>query len=387
MQTISSQPSILHNWPIIIGLITSFLLSACIIKPEGIGKAISWDKLPGWEQDNHAQAWPALKQTCTKLRGRNSRWSSICNDADGVESPDDKTARKFFETWFVPHQVNSAKGKDGLVTGYYEPLLYGSLRKTPRYRYPIYAPPENLLTIDLGGLYPTLKGKTIRGRLDGKRVIPYFSRAEINRNRRLLAGKELLWVDDPVALFFLHIQGSGRVLLTNGDMVAVGYANQNGHPYVAIGRVLVDNGYMTYDQVSLQSIREWLGNNPDKAGLLLQTNPSYIFFILRKSSDEGPVGTLNVPLTSARSIAVDRKYIPLGNPVWLVTTLPDDNPDKKSGTPLQRLVFAQDTGGAISGATRVDLFWGQGARAENLAGKMKQEGRIYVLIPAAEVTK
>ena len=279
----------------------------------------------------------------------------------------------------MPHVIIGGNGKDqGLITGYYEPVLIGSLKPSKRFRFPIYRPPGNLLRIELGDLYPELKGKVVRGRLDGKRVVPFHGRNDIDKNRKLLKGFELLWVDDPVALFFLHIQGSGRVRLQNGNTVAVGYADQNGQPYVAIGRILIQRGILKREEVSLQTIRAWLKNNPDQAESLLHQNPSYIFFTMRESSTDGPLGTLNVPLTAGRSIAVDRKYIPLGLPVWLNTEIPNES---KRFTIFQRLMFAQDTGGAISGAVRADVFWGRGRQAEFLAGNMKQQGRLYLLLP------
>jgi peptidoglycan lytic transglycosylase A len=361
---------------------TSALLASCTLTPSkpGMGKVVDWDKLPGWSNDHHAKAWPALLEGCKKLPAKNPQWQPICNDALAVDILDDETARSFFEHHFVAHRFTGSgnKGK-GLVTGYYEPLLYGSVKKTARYRYPLYKRPDDLLKIDLGELYPELKGKKVRGRVKGNRVVPYYDRNTINNGKNPLAGNELLWVDDPVAVFFLHIQGSGRIQMPDGSYTGVGYADQNGQPYTSIGRILIEQGEIKKEDISMFTIRDWLKNNPQKSQDMLIRNRSYIFFQLRESADTNPVGSLNVPLTPARSIAVDPKNIPMGSPVWLDTSWPDGK-----NTPLQRLVLAQDTGGAIKGYARADMFWGNGPRAEKLAGEMKQEARFYVLVPRVQ---
>lgn len=360
------------------------LLAGCISissKPPGIGAPVPWSALPDWEQDRPAQAWPGLLSSCTRLAARDARWRALCADAELFPEPDDATARAFFETRFVPHEVINESGRhEGLVTGYYEPLLHGSLVKTKRYRYPIYRTPPDLLAIDLAELYPELRGKTLRGRLHEHRVVPYFSRAEIGDGANPLAGNELVWVDDPVALFFLQIQGSGRVQLPDRSTLFVGYADQNGHPYTAIGRKLIEMGALTPEEVSLQSIRDWLQAHPNQAEAVLNSNPSYVFFTLRDPELPGPIGSLSVPLVPERSIAVDPAYIPLGTPVWVDTVLP---PRDDGARPYRRLVFAQDTGGAVKGAVRADVFFGYGAEAEDLAGRMKQSARLYVLLPVA----
>ncbi len=366
----------------LVALFIPVLLTACAsLPPEraGVGPRVPWSALPGWEAERPAEAWPALLRGCTRLAASDPVWKKICGDAALFPDPDDDTARAFMETRFTPHEVRGDNGdSEGLITGYYEPLLYGNLTRTDRFRYPVYRRPKDLLIVDLGSLYPELQGKRVRGRLVGERVLPYFSRAEINDGAKPLEGMEIAWVDDPVALFFLQIQGSGRIRLPDGKTLFVGYADQNGHPYVAIGRRLVEMGALKLEDVSLQTIRAWLAANPDKANAVLNSNPSYVFFTLRDPERGAPMGSLHVPLTPERSIAVDPAYIKLGTPVWLDTTLPG------AGEPqtYRRLVFAQDTGGAIKGPVRADLFWGHGARAERLAGQMKQPGRLYVLLPA-----
>ncbi len=336
---------------------------------------VRYGDLPAWRDDDLTLAWQAFQQSCRGLRGQ-AAWTAVCQAAEQLALPDAGNARAFFEQHFTPYQVRQAEGgTEGLVTGYYEPLLRGSRYPTHNYRYALYGQPDDLLVVDLAGLYPELKNLRLRGRLQGNRVVPYFSRTEIDNGQAPLRGKELLWVDDPVELFFLQIQGSGRVRLETGEMVRVGYADQNGHPYRSIGKWLVDQGELTLDKASMQGIKDWAVRNPDKLADLLRTNPSYVFFRELPNGLGGPLGALGVPLTAGRSIAVDPRAIPLGAPVWLATTWP------YSSEPLVRLVMAQDTGGAIRGNVRADFFWGFGDEAGAKAGAMKQRGRMWVLLP------
>ncbi len=372
--------------PAIIVLSILTLLTACTGGPGRdagfLGKAVAWHDIKGWAEDNQAEAWPALQQSCRRLAKRSPTWRNLCLEVSLMEAPDDETARAFFETRFVARPLVAKGGnREGLITGYYEPLLQGSRTRTRVYRYAVYRRPADLLIIDLGSLYEELKGKRLRGRLKGsRRVVPYFSREEIDNGNNPLKGSEIAWVSDPVGLFFLHIQGSGRIRFQDGSEIAVGYSDQNGHPYYAIGRRLIAIGDIKEEDISLQSIRDWLRNNPDDAVSLLNRNPSYVFFTVREKQKSGPIGTLGVPLTPERSIAVDRRVVRLGLPVWLDTTLPGS--DEK--IPYRRLVFAQDTGGAIRGIVRADLFWGNGPRAEENAGRMRQPGSLYVLMPVPE---
>lgn len=368
-------------------LLIAGLLSGCVswfAPPPGIGREVAFADLPGWTRGKHAAAWPALLNNCDKLvspaasgsvRSADPAWVGLCRDARSLVAPDDAQARAFFEAHFRAHRVNGDGSRDGLITGYYEPVLNGSFTRSDRFRYPLYRRPDNLVTVDLARLYPELKGKPLRGRLDGHRVVPYYSRAEIgDAQKNPLAGDELLWVDDPVEAFILQVQGSGRVRLPDGSQVAVGYADQNGYPYRSLGARLIELGLMKREDVTLTSVRDWLAAHPDDTESLLNSNPSYIFFTLRDASLGGPLGSLGVVLTPEASVAVDPAFIPLGTPVWLDTTFPD-------GRKLRRLAMAQDTGGAIKGAVRADLFLGQGSDAGRLAGEMKQVGRLYVLLP------
>ena len=343
-------------------------------------EAVRWTEVSGWMNDDPGAAWEPFLRSCSRLKSQ-SAWREICALAEQL--PAGASARDFFETHFLPYRVANADGSvQGLATGYYEPLLRGSRHKEGPYRYPLYAPPEDLLIVDLGDINPELKHLRLRGRLDGRRVVPYYPRAEIERGLTALAGKELLWVDDPVDLFFLQIQGSGRVRLDTGELVRVGYADQNGQPYKSIGRNLVEQGELKLEQASMQGIKAWGAANPAKLDTLLNQNPSYVFFrelppteSSQRSATDGPVGALGVALSPERSIAVDPSRIPLGAPVFLATTWPN------SSQPLQRLVLAQDTGGAIRGAVRADYFWGFGDAAGAQAGRMRQSARMWVLLP------
>lgn len=345
--------------------------------PKEILKPTTFANLLGWDKDDLREAWPAFLVSCEVLI-RKPDWKEPCSVARGVDANSEKAVRLFFEAFFVPHQAFNLDGSDnGMVTGYYEPLLRGARKRGGPYQIPLHRAPEDLLVIDLGGLYPELKNMRLRGRLVGNKVVPYLSRAEMAQSVAL-AGKELLWVDDPIEAFFLQVQGSGRVQLADTkEIIRIAYADQNGHPYKSIGRYLVDKGELTLDQASAQSIKAWYAANPARQQELLNANPSYVFFREEKLTDpnKGPKGALGVPLTPQRSIAVDPQFVPLGAPVFLATTHPGKD------APLQRLMMAQDTGGAIRNAVRADYFWGFGTEAGEKAGKMKQRGMMWVLLP------
>ena len=263
-----------------------------------------------------------------------------------------------------------------LITGYYEPTLRGSLSFSPEYPYPIYRQPDDLLVIEPGRFSKNFQGQKWIGRLAGRQVFPYFSRREIDREGSLNnKNLEILWVDDPLKLFFLHIQGSGQVRLEDGAIVKVQYQASNGQAYVPIGRELIRRGILKPEEVSLQSIYAYLKEHPELQTEIMDLNPSYVFFRDLPNNLPGPLGALGVPLTAGRSIAVDPRHIPLGAPVFLATTWPN------SAKPLNRLMLAQDTGGAIRGVVRADFFWGFGKDAGKQAGSMKQSGKMWVLLP------
>jgi membrane-bound lytic murein transglycosylase A len=336
----------------------------------------SFDVLPGWQEDNLVEAWPAFMASCRALAARED-WKTACAAAQLVEARDPNAIRQYFEAYFVPNLVRSEDGADrGLITGYYEPMLHGSRKRSGAYQTPLYKVPDDLLTIDLASVYPALKNMRLRGRLVGRKVVPYSTRAEIERAN--LPGKELVWVDDPVEAFFLEVQGSGRVQIDGGgETVRIAYADQNGHPYKAIGRWLVEQGELTVEQATAQGIKAWIAAHPERRQELFNVNPSYVFFKEERLPDPsvGPKGALGVPLTPARSVAIDPHFLPLGAPLFLSTT------EAGSEVPMRRLVMAQDTGGAIRGAVRADFFFGFGGNAPDNAGRMKQQGTIWALLP------
>lgn len=367
------------------------LLSACVptaapppapakpgpAMPEAVSaryRAASWSELPDWPGARLQDSWRAWQASCSRLKAR-AEWRDTCAEAAALGATDTAAMRQFFERRFSPWRIETSTGADsGLITGYYEIAMKGGRKFKPG-RVPIYGVPDDLLTLDFGDQYPELKDLRLRGRLDGRKVVPYWSRSDIDGGKLGSEGKVLAWADDPVDAFFLQVQGSGRLQLEDGTVLRIGYANQNGHPYRAIGKWLVDQGELQREQVTMHSIREWLRAHPARRDEMLQSNPSYVFFKILPASDAPPTGALNVPLTDAASIAVDPRFIPLGSPVYLATTRPDND------APLHRLVQAQDTGGAIRGPVRADYFWGSGAQAGDLAGSMKQPGRLWLLWP------
>lgn len=323
-------------------------------------------ELPGWGEDALAEAIPAYLSGCGKRTPVQT--AALCAEAAALPPGDHAAARDFFERNFTLRPAG-----EGLMTGYYEPELRGAATASPDYPVPLHRRPADLVEVDLGAFAPDLKGRRTAGRVEGGRLRPYPDRAAIEAGD----GSALLFLADPVDRFFLQIQGSGRVVLPDGGVRRVGYDGQNGRPYVPIGRLLADEGAIPRAEVSMQSIRAWLAAaGPDRARAMMDRNPSYVFFRdVPARPDQGPTGAQGVPLTPLRSIAVDRAEIPLGSPVWVVAR------DPRSGAPLRRLVLAQDTGGAIRGPARADLFWGWGEAAAHAAGPMQERATLYVLQP------
>lgn len=346
---------------------------------------VHFSDLPDWNSGDPRAALLAFQRSCTVMTaappetvvgayaGSVADWRSTC---DAAAKADINAARDFFEQWFAPLAVSTGSTSDGLFTGYYEPELHASIAKHGPYQTPVYALPSDLVTVDLGRFRDTLKGEHVTGRVEDHRLVPYPTRADIDTDG-LRPAKVLFYADDPVAVFFLHIQGSGRVTFDDGTTARVAYAGQNGRPYTAIGRTLIAQHQLTRDKTSLQTIRAWLLAHPDQARAVMESDASYVFFQQTPVGDAalGAVGSEGVPLTPEGSIAVDTKIHPLGAPFFIETTLP------RGGTKLNRLFVAQDTGGAITGPVRADIFFGFGARAEELAGEMKQTGRMFVLLP------
>ena len=352
--------------------------------------ALNFAALAGWADDTLGDALPALRRSCKRLltqaperslgadglAGTAGDWRLLCERARET-APDG--ARAFFEQAFVPFAISGPEGADGLFTGYYEPELDGRLAPEGEFQTPLYGRPADLIRVDLGAFRRSLEGQGIVGRIDGQRLVPYDERQAIRTQGLDGRATPLVWLDDPIAAFFIQIQGSGRVRLGDGSILRLGYADKNGRPYFAIGRALIERGALSRESVSLQSIRTWLRDNPAQADAVMDLNASYVFF--RKLTGDGPIGAQGVALTPGRSLAVDRRFIPLGVPVWLDASLPAT--ERAPATPLRRLMVAQDTGGAIRGMVRGDVFFGTGQEAEALAGRMKQSGRYYILLPKA----
>jgi membrane-bound lytic murein transglycosylase A len=338
-------------------------------------KPAQWNEVDGFVADDLSAAWPAWQQSCSTLIHK-PQWETACVAAKTLNKPNTATLQNYFTQYFNVYSANNQDGTNtGLITGYFEPLLKGSRSKSAQYPHPLYKQPADLIAVDLGDVYPELKSKRVRGKLVGNKLVPYNTRAQIEATPSPLAGNEIVWINDILDVFFLQVQGSGRVQLDNGGNVHIGYADQNGHAYNSIGRLLVERGDLSADQASMQGIKNWARNNLGKLRDLLNSNPSYVFFRELPTGLTGPLGALGVPLSAERSIAIDPKYVPLGAPVFLSTTQPN------SATPFKRMMMAQDTGGAIKGGVRADVFWGAGDSAGNLAGAMKQQGRVWVLLP------
>jgi membrane-bound lytic murein transglycosylase A len=364
------------------------VLAACQTPPRPAGPgagvtrveyiAARWNELPGWDADAVEQAWPAMLSSC-RLRTR-ADWQDVCAAAAQLAPASDSDIRAFFVSRFQPLHVirtgprAAATQSTGLLTGYYEPQLRGSRVARPGFDAPLYSPPDDLLTVDLGAIIPELKGKRVRGRLVGKRVVPYYSREQLPTDPAL-QGHEIVWLDSALDAFLLEIQGSGRIQLDDGSIIRLGFADQNGQPYRSIGRYLVEQQQLTVAQATMPGIRAWLAAHPQRLREVLDANPSVVFFQEQPLGDPalGPRGAQGIPLTAGRSIAVDPDFIPLGSPVYLATV--------GAAPSLQRLVVAQDTGGAISGAPRADFFCGTGPEAANTAGDLRAQVSMWLLWP------
>ena len=379
-------------------LLFSFLLllSACAggpaaEKPAGedaklVLKPVEYSALPGWGADNLSEFVPALQKTCARLAkkewsesvgvipeaGTIGDWQRICGGL--ASAPDNAALKAFLEKNLQPFEASAENKTDGLFTGYYEASLKGSRTKHGPYTVPLYTRPTDLVMVDLGNFREELKGQRIAGRVQDGNLKPYEDRAAIVGGQWPHNDKVLVWVDDPVDAFFVQIQGSGVVELDDGSVMRIGYAGQNGHIYYAIGRELIKRGELTKDNVSMQAIQTWLAAHPAQADEIMNTNRSYVFF--QESQGAGPLGGENVALTPGRSLAIDRSKIPYGIPVWVNIAEP-----APGAGGLRRLMMAQDTGGAIRGAVRGDVFWGYGAKAESMAGPMKSQGKYWLLLP------
>ena len=374
------------------------LMQACTVEREVedrlVLRPVSFRDLPGWEADDPSPALHALRRSCAALGeraddepldsaplgGRVADWRGICAAAAGVEGAAE--ARTFFESHFNAYEVRNNAEALGLFTGYFEPELRGAERADSRYAVPLYRRPQDLVTVDLGQFRSELAGERVAGRVAGGVLEPYATRAEIDDGALAEQGLELAWVDDPVDAFFLHIQGSGRIAFEDGKTRRIAHAATNGQPYFPIGRKLVEIGAIEREEVSMPTIRAWLEATPDRAHEVMHENRSYVFFrwLEEGQAAEGPVGAQGVALTAGRSLAVDRRFVPLTAPVWLETGVPHPEPAGEDRR-IRRLMVAQDTGSAIRGPVRGDVYWGSGADAGAIAGRMKHQGRYWLLLP------
>jgi len=325
--------------------LSALSMTGTVAKGEVTHTILTYEDLKGWENDDHNEALEVFRTTCRDMRA--SEWVSLCALAENQTN-----AQTFFELFFRPVLIED--GTPALFTGYFEPELSGSRRRSGRFRYPLYRlPPE------------AKEGK-------------WFSRADIE-DQSLLAGRglEIAWVDDPVDVFFLQIQGSGRIRLTDGSVIRVGYAGANGHEYRSVGQELVRRGIFQAHQVSAQVIRNWVKSYPEEGENLLRHNPSFVFFRVVRNvpAERGPLGAMNRSVTTMRTVAVDPAFVPLGAPVWI---------EKGGRKAISRLMIAQDTGSAIKGAQRADIFFGTGHTAGRLAGQVRDPGRMIVLMPIQE---
>lgn len=355
---------------------------------QGQYRPVQWDQLPGWQDDNAENLWITLVNNCRGLmrpisgsltipaRATPQDWQPFCADVaeftrENGEDPDVSMVKFFLEQHLQPWELVGR----GMATGYYEPVVYGSKSRGGQNQWPMYATPKDLLTIDLGSVYPELAGKRVRGKVEGNKVVPYDTRAQIGASNN--KPSVIAWLNDPVEAFFLQVQGSGRVQLDNGRSIRLAYADHNGRPYTSIGRWLADQGELPLAQTSMQNIKAWAQQNPHRVDEMLNVNEAMVFFREEEIRDSiaGPKGAYGIPLVAQRTVAVDPDYVPLGSPLYLATTYP------ATSTPLEKIVFAQDTGGAIKGAARVDYYWGSGDEAGEQAGRMKQDTRVWVLWP------
>ncbi|WP_239988462.1 murein transglycosylase A [Paramagnetospirillum kuznetsovii] len=346
---------------------------------------LTFQQLPGWSEDAAAAVLPAMLKSCDRITklpvdrsigfdgigGTAADWYAPCSAAARVPAGNHGAARAMFEDWFTPWRLANDGKPDGMFTGYFEPEIKASRQRQGRFTIPIHGKPGDLVTVDLGKFRPDLGSEQLVGRLDGSKLLPYPARAEIESGGIDAKTPVVAWTDDAVDLAIMQIQGSGRLRLEDGSVLRLGVAGSNGHKFLGIGKILKDAGKLDGD-TSMPAIRSWLKANPAEGRALMAKNPRYIFYAV--NTGEGPLGTEGVALTPERSLAVDPRFIPLGAPVWLDTVDP-------KGRPLRRLMMAQDTGAAIKGVVRGDVFWGAGEAAFEQAGRMKSPGRLALLLP------
>jgi len=335
--------------------------------PETKLQESNFNELPSWNDEDYALALKSFINNCKSSKTKKI-YKELCENATQTSTP-----KIFLTSEFTPYKISKfTNKKDTLLTGYYEPQLKGSLIKKEPYIYPIYNTPKDLIVVDLKKQYPELKNLRLRGRVEQNRLVPYFDREESNKNQ--LDADIICYTDSKIDLFFLEVQGSGRVELENGENIFIGYDNQNGHRYKSIGKYLINQGEISKEKVSLQSIKEWFENNPSRVDEILNHNKSMVFF---KKKDKAATGSLGLELTPERSVAVDLNFIPLGSMLYLSANIQNKS--------VNRLVMAQDTGGAIKGSVRADMFLGYGKRAGEIAGELKSELELWILLPKGKI--
>ena len=361
---------------------------------------VGFDALPSWQKQNFSGSLKSFQNSCKALINQ-PQWAEVCRIANATPAT---FAQAFFEQNFTPWVVSQNGQLAGTVTGYYEPALTGNLTQTVTAKYPIYGVPNDFVTVPYSGQtgrvritktgentgvisangayvantadFPNRsKSGKLKGRFSGNQFVPYYTRAQINAG--VINGKApiLAYADNAVELFFLQVQGSGRLITPDGQSIRLSFADKNDHNYVSIGKYMADKGYLPLAQTSMQGIKQWIAEHPNKLAEVLGQNPSFIFFEKGDNNAEGPNGALGVPLMGELSAAVDRRHIVLGSPIFVATT------DPRNGKALNRLMMAQDTGSAINGAVRIDFFWGYGDNAGQIAGKMKHTGYVWTLLP------
>ncbi|CEG57557.1 murein transglycosylase A [Legionella fallonii] len=360
--------------------------------PKPTFRQVDFNQLPGWNAAELKKSLLTFQTSCRafvkqdpeqivgtdKIDLQAKDWQPACRAALKINPVSDATAKQFFQEWFAPVEFYGDKPVKGLFTGYYMPSIKGSYTKTDEYKVPIYETPSNLVVVDLGLFIPNLKNRRIVGRIDGNKIVPYYTREQINNGAIKDTARVLVWIKSPIDRLFLEIQGTGIIELEDGKSIYVGYDAQNGAPYTPIAGVLIKKGIMTKHNASMQAIKKYLEANPKQMDKIINQNKSFVFF--RKLSLDAALGSQGVALTPGYSLAIDRDWIPMGAPLWLNTTRPDSqNPDVSK--PMQRLMIAQDTGGAIRGKVRGDVFWGGGKNATLIAGHMKNEGHYWILLP------
>lgn len=366
--------------------------TAPLAPPVGIQvKSATFSDLPGWQSSRALSSLHTFQVSCRQFLHMKPHysvgntwfgleaqdWQPICKAAIALQTDSESKAKAFFETWFQPMEFSNNQSITGLFTGYYLPAVQASLTQTREYSVPIYGVPDNLLRFNIHDFDRNSPSRLMFGRLDNTHIVPFYSRADIDQGAIAHHARVLAYLRNPIDRLFIEIQGSAVLVLPDGSQLNLGYAGKNGLPYTAIGRVLIERHILSASQVSIQSIRAYLETHPDEQNEIIQQNRSFVFFKIL--SQKGALGTLGIPLTQGYSLAVDPDWVPLGMPVWLSTTYPD--PYSNQQHPFHRLMIAQDTGGAIKGTVRGDVFWGKGNEAAAIAGKMKSQGRYWLLVP------